>query len=864
MYICVVYNLVTLTTSDPDVSELSSPVFTDPLVLSGPEISSDSEGGQHVSSGQATSFISADAVVSPVAVADDPASWIRIGLSNENIDSMPNNITDFVIENLLSLQDINIDFSSFERHYGEGDGVKRRLTKSMFYSELPNGQEIRRTWLMYSLTSKKVYCFPCTLFCKRATRSSFSYHGFDDWSHASTMLKSHEKSQDHRLNTAILIERQRGRGLDHKIKEQYEKEKQYWRAVLKRLIPVIQFLSRRGLAFRGANEIIGSSQNGNYLGILELLSLFDDFLAAHIVKYANRGKGSTSYLSSTVCNELITILGTDVRNHIIKEIVDAKYFSLILDSTPDVSHTDQFTIIFRFVDKEGQPVERFLQFTPISSHKAADLEETVVNILEKMHINLNKCRGQCYDNASEMSGAYSGLQTRIRNRNKYAIYVPCGGHSLNLVGNSAAESCLLATKYFMLLQRLYTFLSASTRRWKIVTDIFRKCGNYRYEQNIDENVEELGRLLDEDDPNVNLPPENPIVSASTSSANAKFKTNRRLSLPKGVSFTRWSAKHIASKALTTSYDCFIKVFDEISKDEDQNGKIRAEASSFLKKLSNFDMVFMALVWDAILERMDAVNKSIQGKNTNLGSLVGLYGSLEEYFNEMRDKRFEEFYEKVAKLHNAENENKNRIKRRKFQFGENQDETVFDFKQKLQYDCYNVILDKLITEMKNRKNAYNEVYNLFSFLINFKNTNLEKLREGAAKLVEFYDEDLDSGLIEESVHFKQYLSSLADESQSLLSDPALMLKHIIISDLICTFPNMYIALQIYLTIPVTNASGERSFSVLKRIKNYLRSVLGQEKLSSLAILAIESEITNKIDIDSIIDKFAQAKIRRKVF
>ncbi len=68
----------------------------------------------------------------------------------------------------------------------------------------------------------------------------------------------------------------------------------------------------------------------------------------------------------------------------------------------------------------------------------------------------------------------------------------------------------------------------------------------------------------------------------------------------------------------------------------------------------------------------------------------------------------------------------------------------------------------------------------------------------------------------------------------------------------------------MTIPVTNASGERSFSVLKRIKNYLWSVLGQEKLSSLAILAIESEITNKIDIDSIIDKFAQAKICRKVF
>ncbi len=96
-----------------------------------------------------------------------------------------------------------------------------------------------------------------------------------------------------------------------------------------------------------------SPQNDNYLSILELLSLFDDFLSAHIVKHANHGKGSTSYLSSTICDELITMLGTDVRKHIISEIENTKYFSLMLDSTPVVSHTDQFTMILHFMDKDG-------------------------------------------------------------------------------------------------------------------------------------------------------------------------------------------------------------------------------------------------------------------------------------------------------------------------------------------------------------------------------------------------------------------------------------------------------------------------------------------------------------------------------
>ena len=60
------------------------------------------------------------------------------------------------------------------------------------------------------------------------------------------------------------------------------------------------------------------------------------------------------------------------------------------------------------------------------------------------------------------------------------------------------------------------------------------------------------------------------------------------------------------------------------------------------------------------------------------------------------------------------------------------------------------------------------------------------------------------------------------------------------------------LQIALTIPVTTASCERSFSTLKRIKSYLRSRIGQDRLSSLAELAIEREMTNNLDLDRVVN------------
>lgn len=76
-----------------------------------------------------------------------------------------------------------------------------------------------------------------------------------------------------------------------------------------------------------------------------------------------------------------------------------------------------------------------------------------------------------------------------------------------------------------------------------------------------------------------------------------------------------------------------------------------------------------------------------------------------------------------------------------------------------------------------------------------------------------------------------------------------------------FPNTCIMLRILLTIPVTVASGEWSFSKLKLIKTYLCSMMTQERLSSLAVLSIKQGVAKTLDYSSLIDSFASAKARK---
>ena len=72
------------------------------------------------------------------------------------------------------------------------------------------------------------------------------------------------------------------------------------------------------------------------------------------------------------------------------------------------------------------------------------------------------CSGQSYDNASNMSGKYSGLKVQFKDLNEFVDYIPCFAHSLNLFGKCATECCQKVFIFFEFFESIYTFFSAST------------------------------------------------------------------------------------------------------------------------------------------------------------------------------------------------------------------------------------------------------------------------------------------------------------------------------------------------------------------------------------------------------------------
>lgn len=64
-------------------------------------------------------------------------------------------------------------------------------------------------------------------------------------------------------------------------------------------------------------------------------------------------KLNLTYCSKDIQNELINLMAAKVLEIIQQKVQDAKYFSVILDCTPDVSHSEKMSFTIRFVDENN-------------------------------------------------------------------------------------------------------------------------------------------------------------------------------------------------------------------------------------------------------------------------------------------------------------------------------------------------------------------------------------------------------------------------------------------------------------------------------------------------------------------------------
>jgi hypothetical protein len=135
----------------------------------------------------------------------------------------------------------------------------------------------------------------------------------------------------------------------------------------------------------------------------------------------------------------------------VSDIKLAKFFSIILDCTSDVSHTDHLSVVIRIVSLKDEPHIKE-HFYGVSGGRGDHGPTFGIPDSQKIRgAKKSFCRGQSYDNGANMRGKNKGVQARLQEVNPRALLVSCGAHTLNLVVADASESFVDATGYFGIL-----------------------------------------------------------------------------------------------------------------------------------------------------------------------------------------------------------------------------------------------------------------------------------------------------------------------------------------------------------------------------------------------------------------------------
>ena len=304
---------------------------------------------------------------------------------------------------------------------------------------------------MYSKKGDALYCMNCALFSptdKRKALGSFVNTGYKGWNniHEKQILHTGNKCHDDATKEAsgiITKFEEPNNTIPHQTNDTVKERQKTYPKILETLARIIHLIGKQSIAYRGTEKKADDSDTAgntrNFLAIVWKIASYYPLLHGHNFTPLRK---DVSYMSPTSQNELIEIIRKRmIQKKIIEEIKDAQYNSALADE--GTSLNDEILSIFiRYVNKEKQIREVFLDFLSLEKITGECIGQTILKFYEEEGINILDCRGQCYDGAPNMQSLKKEVASYILKEPPKAYTTHYCLHSLNL---SLPSTCKIPT-----------------------------------------------------------------------------------------------------------------------------------------------------------------------------------------------------------------------------------------------------------------------------------------------------------------------------------------------------------------------------------------------------------------------------------
>ncbi|XP_047270531.1 zinc finger MYM-type protein 1-like [Capsicum annuum] len=304
---------------------------------------------------------------------------------------------------------------------------------------------LHSTWLEYSVEKDAAYSLCCYLFknefVHETTGDFYASKIFRGWNKALERFclrvckvnSVHHKCYNTMLDLSNLCQ-----SIQVVLDKHSQKAKSEHRIRLEASIDVARLLLYHGLPFRGHDESEASTNQGYFLGLFWWHEDKHPDVEKVILKQAPQNHTLTCLM-----------IQKDIANACVKETLkviiedlNGDYFGILVDESKDISHKEQMALVLRYVDKNGDVVERFIGLVYVSDTSACSLKKETYSLLSDHSLNPSKICGQGYDGASNMKGEIYGLKTLIMKDRPSTYYIHCLAHQLQLTLVAIAKKYL--------------------------------------------------------------------------------------------------------------------------------------------------------------------------------------------------------------------------------------------------------------------------------------------------------------------------------------------------------------------------------------------------------------------------------------
>ena len=663
-------------------------------------------------------------------------------------------------------------------------------------------------WVVYEKSNDVIFCKVCKeTFEKQQIKLShkiettFIDKGFCNWKKGIEKLKIHEKSACHREAVMKYSASKQNINVSCQLTNEKLKQMKENRFCLLKLISTLRYLAVQGSSIRGHID-----DKSNFKALLQLRCEDSQALKNWMERH------SYKWISHDIQNELLSILNHSLLRKLIADIKDAKYFSIIGDETTDISTQEQFSICLRFVHDSLEIDEYFLGLYSTDNTSSQNLFDIITDILMRFNLPISDCRGQCYDGAANMAGVYNGVRAKFTVVETKAVFVHCLAHSLNLVLQDTLKEIPECRNVLGVIKDLINFVKDSPKRLALFTHL-------------------------KHDDSANLRPLCP---------------------------TRWTIRYLALSSVLSNYIELQTFFSTVNKNDRSDSSYKA--NGFLMNMQTFDFFFTLSVMVKLFAHTDTVNTALQGKKLHFGmtnKMIATLSTTIQFMRENFDTFWNETTEKATKL-DIESPKLPRKRRVPRKYDESNDQGMNQFSdikgkyRKLYYEVMDVTLSCLESRFNTQTSAF--LQKIEDFLLGHDNYKDEILC--------FYASDIDKDrlLLHRNMFFEILQGKGAGSDNSVISSfddlVAYLKKEQYLQALL---PELVKFVKIVLTVPVTTCTAERSFSGLRRLKTYLRSVMRQDRLNAVSIINCHRDEAMKLDLDTVADEFiARNELRRNTY